>query len=119
MYAGHKKQLGQEGEDFAAQRIQIEGLKIIARNFRCPVGEMDIIATEGEKLIFIEVRSRTSQHFGWGEESIKPQKKIRLHRIAEYFILSQKLREWPSVRFDLVAIRWLESGPQFNWIQGI
>lgn len=119
MSAGVKKQRGQEGEDLAAELIQRDGLKILIRNFRCPVGEMDIIALEGETLIFIEVRSRSSQKFGWGEESIQPKKRIRLQRIAEYFILTRKYKEWPPIRFDLVAIRWDKDHPQTNWIRGI
>lgn len=117
--AGAKKQLGQEGEDLASQIIEKDGLKILVRNFRCPIGEMDIIAIEGERLIFIEVRTRSTQKFGWGEESIQPKKRIRLQRIAEYYILSRKYKEWPPIRFDLIAIRWDEKNPQSNWIRGI
>ncbi|HVJ50014.1 YraN family protein [Desulfitobacterium sp.] len=119
MTAGTRKQRGQEGEDLAAQIIQSNGLKILVRNFRCPVGEMDIIALEDEKLIFIEVRTRSTPKFGWGEESIQAKKRMRLQRIAEYFILSRKYKEWPPLRFDLIAIRWDEKNPQTNWIRGI
>lgn len=117
--AGPKKQRGQQGEDLAAQIVESKGLKILMRNFRCPVGEMDIIALEGERLIFIEVRTRSTPKFGWGEESIQSKKRIRLQRIAEYYILSCRYKEWPPVRFDLIAIRWNENNPQTNWIQGI
>lgn len=116
---GPKKLRGQQGEDLAAQIVARSGLKILMRNFRCPVGEMDIIALEGERLIFIEVRTRSTAKFGWGEESIQSKKRIRLQRIAEYFLLSRKYREWPSMRFDLVAIRWDENNPQTKWIRGI
>lgn len=117
--AGAKKQLGQAGEDLASQVIQKDGLKILERNFRCPIGEMDIIASEGERLIFIEVRTRTTQKFGWGEESIQPKKRLRLQKIAEYYILCRSYKEWPPIRFDLIAIRWNEINPQSNWIRGI
>lgn len=119
MPATNKKQRGREGEDYAAQILENEGLKIILRNYRCPVGEMDIIAAEGDRLIFVEVRTRTSSRFGWGEETILRKKKIRLQRIAEYFILSQKYKAWPALRFDLIAIRWDEDHPQYQWIRGI
>lgn len=119
MSSGFKKERGQQGEDLAAQIISSKGLKILLRNFRCPVGEMDLIALEGDTLIFIEVRTRSTAKFGWGEESIQPKKRIRLQRIAEYFLISHKYKKWPPIRFDLVAIRWDESNPQTNWIRGI
>lgn len=119
MPATNKKQRGQEGEDFATQVLKNEGLKIILRNYRCPVGEMDIIAAEGDMLIFVEVRTRTSPKYGWGEESILVKKKLRLQRIAEYYILSRRYKTWPSMRLDLIAVRWDEDTPQYQWIRGI
>lgn len=119
MSSGPKKERGQQGEDLAAQIVAGKGLKILLRNFRCPVGEMDIIALEGDTLVFIEVRTRTTSKFGWGEETIQTKKRMRLQRIAEYFLLSRKYREWPPIRFDLIAIRWDESDPQTKWIRGI
>lgn len=70
----NKQSLGKSGEEFAARLVNQSGLNIIARNYRCPKGEMDIIARDGELLIFIEVRTRRSSYRGWGEESITHQK---------------------------------------------
>ncbi|AHF07558.1 YraN family protein [Desulfitobacterium metallireducens] len=119
MSAGPKKERGQQGENLAAQIVVSKWLKILMRNFRCSVGEMDIIALEGNRLIFIEVRTRSTPKFGWGEESIQSKKRGRLQRIAEYFLLSRQYREWPPIRFDLIAIRWDEDNPQTKWIKGI
>lgn len=119
MSAESKIQRGQQGENLAAQIVESSGLKILMRNFRCPVGEMDIIAAEGQSLVFIEVRTRSSAKFGWGEETIQSKKRMRLHRIAEYFLLSRHYKDWPPIRFDLIAIRWNEGNPQSKWIRGI
>jgi putative endonuclease len=117
-----KKAVGQHGEDIAAEYLKQAGLTILQRNYRCPLGEMDIIAREGLQLVFIEVRSRTSGRFGYGEETITPQKKARLNRIASHYIKARGFKTWPPMRFDLIAIRMVkEPGkhPDIYWIRGI
>ncbi len=69
----NKQSLGRNGEDYTARIVQEAGLRIVALNYRCPKGEMDIIARDAETLVFIEVRTRQSSFRGWGEESITRQ----------------------------------------------
>lgn len=113
----NKKSLGNAGEEFAVGLIRGLGLSIIALNYRCPKGEMDIIARHGEELVFIEVRTRRSSYRGWGEESITYQKALRLKAVASYYILQQGYVSWPKLRFDVIAIRWVNETPEANWIQ--
>lgn len=114
-----RKSLGSQGEDYALQVLRAAGLNILARNYRCPKGEMDIIAEEMGQLIFVEVRTRSSGFRGWGEESITSTKKQRLKAIASYYILEQGYKEWPSVRFDVLAIRWVMPKPEHNWLREV
>ena len=117
-----KIDVGRYGEDHAAEHIEQAGLTILERNYRCPLGEMDIIAREGLQLVFIEVRTRSSGRCGWGEESITPQKRARLNRIASHYIKFRGYTTWPSMRFDLIAIRpgdTLGRHPDIYWIRGI
>lgn len=116
-----KKEVGQSGEDFASRHLIQAGLTVLVRNYRCPQGEMDIIAREGFQLVFIEVRTRSSGRYGWGEESITPQKKARLTRIASHYIKSRGYKKWPPMRFDLIAIRIGKNSnpPDLYWIRGI
>jgi putative endonuclease len=116
-----KREVGQSGEDYAAQHLIQAGLTLLQRNYRCPQGEMDIIAREGLQLVFVEVRTRTSGRYGWGEESITPQKKARLTRIASHYIKSQGYKEWPILRFDLIAIKAGRDSENRDlyWIRGI
>lgn len=117
-----KIDVGRYGEDHAAEHIEQAGLTILERNYRCPLGEMDIIAREGLQLVFIEVRTRSSGRCGWGEESITPQKRARLNRIASHYIKFRGYKTWPSMRFDLIAIRpgdTLGRYPDIYWIRGI
>lgn len=113
----NKQSLGKSGEEFAARLVTESGLCIITRNYRCSKGEMDIIARDGEVLVFIEVRTRRSSYRGWGEESITRQKAQRLQAIASYYVLQQGYISWPCLRFDVVAIRWIGERPEVNWIQ--
>lgn len=114
---GNKQSLGRNGEDYTARIVQEAGLRIVALNYRCPKGEMDIIARDAETLVFIEVRTRQSSFRGWGEESITRQKAQRLHAIAAFYVLQQGYKCWPPMRFDVVAIRWIRENPEINWIK--
>ena len=114
-------QLGRQGEDFAALILEQAGLTIVRRNYRCPKGEMDIIAWDKNTLIFVEVRTRSSAERGWGEESITAAKRRRLNQTAAFYILEAGYKDWPSMRLDLIAIRWngKNTEPISRWIQGI
>ncbi|AFV03148.1 Endonuclease [Dehalobacter sp. UNSWDHB] len=114
----NKRQLGQRGEDMALEHIKEAGLNIIQRNYRCPKGEIDIIARDGKTIVFIEVRLRSSNSRGSAEESIGLWKIQRLKSIASYYLLEQHYRQWPQIRFDVFAINMAEGVPEFNWIQG-
>ncbi len=117
-----KKDVGRYGEDNAAVHIKQAGLTILDRNYRCPQGEMDIIAREGLQLVFIEVRTRSSGRCGWGEETITPQKRARLNRIASHYIKFRGYKTWPPMRFDLIAIRVGDAAgkhPDIYWLRGI
>ena len=114
--------LGKIGEELALEHIKQAGLTILECNYRCPIGEMDIIARDGKTIIFLEVRTRSSGKQGWGEESITAKKRARLYRIATHYLKLQNYNEWPPIRFDLIAIRSQKKDdgvPDINWICGI
>ncbi len=118
----HRQALGRYGEELAVKHIRQAGLTVLECNYRCPLGEMDIIAREGETIIFIEVRTRSTGSRGWGEESITAKKRERLYRIATHYLKYRNYKEWPSLRFDLIAIRCQNQEgkqPDIIWIRGI
>ncbi len=78
---------------------------------------MDIIAQDHETLVFMEVRTRRSSFRGWGEESITYHKAQRLKAIAAYYVMQRGYTAWPNLRFDVMAIRWLEKHPEILWIK--
>lgn len=95
--------LGKRGEDIAVAFLQNKGYRIITRNFRSPLGEIDVVAEERKVKVFVEVKTRTSLVHGLPEESITEQKKQHMVRAALMY-LKQKGWGAGNYRFDVVAI---------------
>lgn len=97
--------LGSRGEDFAERFLRRRGLAILARNYRCRCGEIDIIARDGGVTVFVEVKGRSGEMFGDALESVTAAKRKRIARAAEHFLAANRLQEG-LCRFDVVGIRW-------------
>jgi len=120
MYKGlNKTELGRLGEKLAAEYLRRAGLKIIDQNYRCPKGEIDLIAQDGKWLVFIEVRTKTSAKLGYAEESLTAKKIQRLRSLGSYYLLEQGFKEFPPLRFDLLAINFRDLDYDINWLKGI
>ncbi len=105
------------GEQVAARFLVARGYAIEARNVRFPVGEIDLVAREGQTLCFVEVRSASSSQWGGPLGSITERKRRRLIRAAQWYL--QRLRTLPaSTRFDVVAIAWQDGRASPELIQG-
>ena len=103
--------LGAWGEEQAAQFLRRRGVKILHRNYRTPVGEIDIIARQGKTLLFVEVKTRRSTVCGVPAEAVGPTKQRQIIRTAEWFLLQKKsIRLQP--RFDVVSV--LANGDQVD-----
>jgi putative endonuclease len=98
-----RRALGSRGETLAAQRLSSLGYTIRDRNWRCAVGELDIVAEKDDVLIFVEVRTRRGDRFGTPEESITPAKRAKLIEVAQTYLdeHSESDRNW---RIDVVAV---------------
>jgi len=105
-----KDQLGRYGERLAAQLLRDRGLRIIETNWRCPRGEIDIIAASGDTLIICEVKTRTSAHFGDPAEAVDRAKSARLRELAVRW-LTEHPGGWAEVRFDVVSVLRGPTGP--------
>ena len=95
--------LGKRGEEAAARYLLRRGYEIEARNWTCPAGEADIIARDGDAVVFVEVKARSSYDKGLPEEAVGPQKRQRYERIAGYYLSQCSYCDVP-VRFDVVAL---------------
>lgn len=114
-----RQNLGKSGEDLAALELESRGYAIIERRYRTAHGEIDIIARDGETLVFVEVRRRSSGEFGTAAESVTPGKQRRVIRMAVAYLAMHGLYDRCPVRFDVVAIDDLpEGGPQVTVYTG-
>ena len=99
----HRRALGRRGEDLAAEYLAGLGFRIVGRNVRTRYGEMDIVAREGETLVFVEVRSRRDDRLGSPEESVDARKQAKLVALAEAYLAT--LPEPPvACRIDVVVV---------------
>lgn len=98
-----RKLLGKEGEDRAAHFLVGQGYKILERNYRTRAGEIDLIALHEGMVVFVEVKTRSSNAFGAPELAVTPQKQLRMVKAALGYLRFKKLHQMPC-RFDVVAI---------------
>jgi len=98
-----RKETGRVGEEAAARYLSGLGWTILRRNYSCPIGEIDIIAQEGDTLVFAEVRTRTGIKFGMPQESINQTKQHKLRQLA-WFYLKATGQTDAGCRFDVVGV---------------
>ena len=117
-YRGSTQNLtrGLEGEELAVRHLKRLGYRIICRNYRCPLGEIDIIARHRGVLVFVEVKSRSSSTFGSAKLAITTAKQRKLSQVAWYYLQKQNLTD-ASARFDVVTISDMPSTPRVEVIQ--
>ena len=103
---------GDRGEERAALFLHRHGVRIVARNYRTRLGEIDLIVYEGGILVFIEVRMRSAARFGGGAESVDLRKQRRIELAARHYLM--RLGQEPPCRFDVVSLERDEP----TWIRG-
>jgi len=101
--------LGPAGEKAAARFLRKAGYRILARNWSCPAGEIDLIARDGDTLVFVEVKTRRSNDAADPEINVTSIKRRQLARAARSYLSMQRVPDPPS-RFDVVAVVLPESG---------
>jgi putative endonuclease len=104
-----RRSLGRFGEELAAEALEKRGYRIIAQNFRCRFGEIDLIAEESQDLVFVEVKTRRGLVCGLPEEAITSRKAQTLQKVASYY-LGLHQRPDCSWRIDVVAVQLSATG---------
>lgn len=102
-------ELGKRGEDLACKELERRGYIILSRRFRTRCGELDVVARDGQVLVFVEVKTRTGRNFGSPFESLTWHKRHRLSRMAVSYLFMHHLSNVPC-RFDVVAVTTATSG---------
>ncbi len=106
--------LGAAGEKAAAKALKHSGYRIVARNYRCALGEIDLIAVDSETIVFVEVKTRSTDSAADPENNVTYQKQRRLTRAARCYLIEKSAQDRPC-RFDVVAVVMPERGkPQIE-----
>lgn len=105
---------GAIAEAVTAQHLQQAGIRIIERNYRCKLGEIDIIGFDREVLVFIEVRQRRRGDYGNGLDSVTRSKQQKVIRAARLYLLERKFFDNHPCRFDIVSVN---SADELDWIK--
>lgn len=96
------KSLGPKGEEIAVKHLKAKGFSILHRNYKTVLGEADIICKDGDTLVFVEVKARSSDAFGQPFEAVNHRKQEKLKKIALYYLKHQQIES--PVRFDIISI---------------
>jgi len=111
-----KQILGKEGEQIAERYLLKKGYRLVERNYRCPVGELDLIALDRRVLVFIEVKTRSDDRFGIPFESVHRRKQQRMIKAALFFLSQHRLHH-RDARFDVIGISFVGREPVVEHIQ--
>jgi putative endonuclease len=108
---------GRDGEERAATFLAAQGLTILARNVRSSAGEIDLVALDGDTLVFCEIRTRRSRGQGGALESVTPAKQRQVIRVAEWFLARHPAFATRPIRFDVVAIDFRDAVPAIEHVR--
>ena len=112
----HKQILGQEGERIAESYLRKKGYRVVERNYRCPVGELDLILLDRRVVVFVEVKTRTDDRFGAPLESVGPRKQQKMIKTALFFLSRHRLHN-RDARFDVVGISYQGGEPMVEHVE--
>ena len=107
--------LGEKGEGLAVRFLRKKVYRIIRRNYKTRIGEIDIIAGDKDTLVFIEVKTRESLHYGRPFEAVDRRKRKKIANVAMQYLKS--LSETPPCRFDIVSVRFDKGRPELELIK--
>ena len=99
-----KKEIGAAGESLACEMLERRGYRILTRNYRCTFGEIDIIAIQGDKIAFVEVKTRLSDSYGDGRLAVDYRKRMHIKRAAGYFLAHSRVF-YKEIDFQVIEIR--------------
>lgn len=110
-----KQILGNRGEQAAVDFLKQNGYKILARNYKSKLGEVDIVALDKKTVCFVEVKTRTSDKFGSPAEAVSARKEKQISKAALCYLKEKKLLD-KSARFDVVCVEYKADKPEINLI---
>lgn len=98
-----RQRLGQSGEETVVRYLEKNGYTVLSKNYRCKIGEIDIIARDGADLVFIEVKTRSGLGYGSPAAAVTIRKQRQITRAAQWYLAEQQLFDTPA-RFDVISV---------------
>lgn len=113
-----RQAVGRRGEEAARAFLKRRGVQILAENFVCAAGEIDLVGRDGDTLVFIEVKARTSAAFGPPHLAVHRRKQKQIVRAAQWYLAERRTPE-VACRFDVLAVTFPEDGatPRVDWVR--
>jgi len=114
--AGRRQALGRAGEAVAEDYLRQLGYRVVERNYRCPCGEVDLVAADGTTLVFVEVKTRSGTLCGSPLEAVDVRKQRRIAAAAQHFLVT-RFCGGRAARFDVIGVLWKGSVPELEHVQ--
>lgn len=113
-----RQAVGRRGEEAARAFLRRRGVRILAENFVCAAGEIDLVGRDGDTLVFIEVKARTSNAYGPPHLAVHLRKQRQIVRAAQWYLAERRMPEVPC-RFDVLAVTFPEESetPRVDWVR--
>ena len=105
-----EESLARRGESLARKHLKKKGYRILACNYACPIGELDLIALDGKMLVFVEVKTLRNDRGIQPADSVHPAKQAKIRKTARFYLSAKRAEDVPA-RFDVVAITLPDAGP--------
>ena len=113
-----RSQRGAHWETYAANHLRDQGLEVIARGYRCRLGELDIVCRDGDTLVVVEVRARSTGSYTTALDSISLGKRQRIVNAARHFLMRHPQWFHRPLRFDIIAVDAVDTDePTLNWVR--
>jgi putative endonuclease len=109
-----RKSLGNAGEQLACDFLVDKGFKILERNYRVSVGEIDILAKDNDVLVIVEVKTKSNDHYGLAQDEVHLRKQTKLIQLAKYLMMENSDKQ---IRIDVVAINYVDGKPEISYIR--
>lgn len=113
-----RREFGNSGEALAASFLVQKGYEILERQYRCVYGELDLVCRQGDEIVFVEVKARNSNEFGYPEDSVTPTKRRHLLASTEEYLETHRLLNKPW-RVDVIAIEFQFDPPRISHFEAI
>ena len=115
---GWRREKGLYYEQLAFGWLRRQGLRPLLRNYRCPMGEIDLVMLDDDTLVFVEVRYRALHSHGEAFETVDRRKQRKLLRSARHFLLTHREHATRACRFDVLGISGTGTDPDYQWLRG-